>query len=188
MKKTLLSLVIGAVLGASAIFAWNHYSTPETDPAAAEAQAEINRLKNDLLAARQASDSLRSQIASAGMNTDPVKPNELDINRLLNDARPLMKSLAIMFDEQRKHMTERMIRGLAERLAMEMGLTPEQTDAMIAHFLKLDAENFEKIKGNPNLTVIGHMTDTNSGYALIDKHGGQHELRAQGWDAFLRKG
>jgi thiamine-monophosphate kinase len=48
--------------------------------------------------------------------------------------------------------------------------------------------DFEKIKGNPNLTVIGHMTDKNSGYALIDKQGGQHELRAQGWDAFLKKG
>ncbi len=46
----------------------------------------------------------------------------------------------------------------------------------------------DKIKGNPNLTVIGHMTDKNSGYALIDKQGGQHELTAQGWDAFLKKG
>ena len=45
-----------------------------------------------------------------------------------------------------------------------------------------------KIKGNPDLTVIGHMTDRNSGYALIDKQGGQHELTAQGWDAFLKKG
>lgn len=48
--------------------------------------------------------------------------------------------------------------------------------------------DFERIKGNPSLTVIGHMTDKNSGYALIDKQGGQHELRAQGWDAFLKKG
>ncbi len=46
----------------------------------------------------------------------------------------------------------------------------------------------DKIKGNPNLTVVGHMTDKHSGYALIDKQGGQHELTAQGWDAFLKKG
>ncbi|HRH68274.1 MAG TPA: thiamine-phosphate kinase [Flavobacteriales bacterium] len=48
--------------------------------------------------------------------------------------------------------------------------------------------DFEKIKGNPSLSVIGHMTDAASGYHLVDKHGGLHELRAQGWDAFLRKG
>lgn len=48
--------------------------------------------------------------------------------------------------------------------------------------------DYDRIKGNPNLTVIGHMTDRNSGYALIDKQGGQHDLRAQGWDAFLKPG
>lgn len=48
--------------------------------------------------------------------------------------------------------------------------------------------DFEKVKGNPSLSVIGHMTDAASGYHLVDKHGGLHELRAQGWDAFLKKG
>ena len=48
--------------------------------------------------------------------------------------------------------------------------------------------DYAKIKGNPNLTVIGHMTDRNSGDRLVDKAGGEHELRAQGWDAFLNKG
>ena len=48
--------------------------------------------------------------------------------------------------------------------------------------------DFDKVKGNPNLTVIGHMVDKNSGYRLVDKQGGEHELRAQGWDAFLGKG
>lgn len=48
--------------------------------------------------------------------------------------------------------------------------------------------DYDKIKGSPSLTVIGHMTDKASGYTLVDRQGGQHELRAQGWDAFLRKG
>jgi len=47
--------------------------------------------------------------------------------------------------------------------------------------------DFEKVKGNPSLSVIGHMTDAASGYHLVDKQGGLHELRAQGWDAFLKK-
>lgn len=48
--------------------------------------------------------------------------------------------------------------------------------------------DFDKVKGNPDLTVIGHMVDAGGGYRLVDKHGGEHELRAQGWDAFLNKG
>lgn len=48
--------------------------------------------------------------------------------------------------------------------------------------------DFDKVKGNPSITVIGHMTDKASGYRLVDKQGGEHELTAQGWDAFLKKG
>ncbi|MCB9182352.1 MAG: thiamine-phosphate kinase [Flavobacteriales bacterium] len=47
--------------------------------------------------------------------------------------------------------------------------------------------DYERIKGNPSITVIGHMTDQASGHHLVDKQGGLHELRAQGWDAFLRR-
>jgi thiamine-monophosphate kinase len=47
--------------------------------------------------------------------------------------------------------------------------------------------DLDKVKGNPNLTIIGYMTDAASGYGLVDKQGGLHELKAQGWDAFLHK-
>lgn len=47
--------------------------------------------------------------------------------------------------------------------------------------------DYDKVKGNPSLTVVGHMTDKGSGYTLVDKQGGLHELRAQGWDAFLKR-
>jgi thiamine-monophosphate kinase len=45
--------------------------------------------------------------------------------------------------------------------------------------------DLDKIKGNPNLTIIGHMTEKENGQVLVDKQGGEHPLRAQGWDAFL---
>jgi thiamine-monophosphate kinase len=48
--------------------------------------------------------------------------------------------------------------------------------------------DYEKIKGNPNLTVIGHMTHASEGMHLVDKQGGLHPLTAQGWDAFLKRG
>lgn len=44
--------------------------------------------------------------------------------------------------------------------------------------------DFDKIKGNPNMTVIGHMTDATDGIYYIDKNGSAIELTAQGWNHF----
>ena len=46
--------------------------------------------------------------------------------------------------------------------------------------------DFNKIKGNPNLTVIGHITDKASGVNLVTKTDTLHPITAQGWDAFLK--
>ncbi|MCZ2248803.1 MAG: thiamine-phosphate kinase [Bacteroidia bacterium] len=48
----------------------------------------------------------------------------------------------------------------------------------------MNLSDFDKIKGNPNLTVIGHITEKAQGYQLITKSGSQHPLTAQGWNAF----
>ncbi len=45
-------------------------------------------------------------------------------------------------------------------------------------------EDYDKIKGNPNLTTIGHITDKSSGISMITNSGNQIELKAQGWDSF----
>jgi len=50
----------------------------------------------------------------------------------------------------------------------------------------LPVSDFDKIKGNPHLTVIGHMTDGGQAQ-LTAKDGSVHPLTAQGWDAFLRR-
>jgi thiamine-monophosphate kinase len=42
--------------------------------------------------------------------------------------------------------------------------------------------DFEKIKNIPDITVIGHMTDKNSGINLVAKSGAVVEIKAQGWD------
>ena len=44
--------------------------------------------------------------------------------------------------------------------------------------------DYDKIKGNPNMTVIGHMTDAADGIYFIDKNGSAIELAAQGWNHF----
>ena len=43
--------------------------------------------------------------------------------------------------------------------------------------------DFEKIQGNPNFSVIGHITDESSGCRMITKAGEAIALKAQGWNA-----
>jgi thiamine-monophosphate kinase len=43
--------------------------------------------------------------------------------------------------------------------------------------------DFEKIKGNPNFTIIGHMTPENEGIHLITRANTKIPLKARGWDA-----
>jgi thiamine-monophosphate kinase len=47
----------------------------------------------------------------------------------------------------------------------------------------INADDFEKIKGNMDITVIGYMTDKSSGVNLISKSNTSHPITAQGWDA-----
>jgi thiamine-monophosphate kinase len=44
-------------------------------------------------------------------------------------------------------------------------------------------DDFEKIKGNPNFSIIGHMTQESEGIHLITRANTKIELRARGWDA-----
>ena len=45
-------------------------------------------------------------------------------------------------------------------------------------------DDFDQIKGNPNLTVIGHMTDQSEGANLITRADTKIPLTAQGWNSF----
>lgn len=44
--------------------------------------------------------------------------------------------------------------------------------------------DYEKIKSNPDISVIGHITEASAGMNLISKSGISHQLKAQGWNAF----
>ncbi|HSH65468.1 MAG TPA: thiamine-phosphate kinase, partial [Bacteroidia bacterium] len=46
--------------------------------------------------------------------------------------------------------------------------------------------DFPKIKANPDITVIGHITNKKDGTNLITKGGTSHPLTAQGWDPLLK--
>ena len=43
---------------------------------------------------------------------------------------------------------------------------------------------YDKIKNNADISIIGHMVEKSAGSNLISKSGVQHEIKAQGWNAF----
>lgn len=47
----------------------------------------------------------------------------------------------------------------------------------------IDMNDFDKIKGNPNLTIIGHMVPETEGKHLITRANTKIPLKARGWDA-----
>jgi thiamine-monophosphate kinase len=48
----------------------------------------------------------------------------------------------------------------------------------------IDQKDYDKIKGNPDLTVIGFMTDAAAGANLVTRADTKIPLKAQGWNAF----
>ena len=48
----------------------------------------------------------------------------------------------------------------------------------------VSVNDFDKIKVNPNLTVIGHMTEENQGLNLVTRANQEIALKAQGWNSF----
>lgn len=51
----------------------------------------------------------------------------------------------------------------------------------------IDINDHEKIKANPNLTIIGHIADEAEGMNLLTRDNQLMPLTAQGWDALLKK-
>jgi len=43
--------------------------------------------------------------------------------------------------------------------------------------------DFDKIKGNPNFSIIGHITSENQGLNLVTRASQEIELKAQGWNS-----
>jgi thiamine-monophosphate kinase len=44
-------------------------------------------------------------------------------------------------------------------------------------------EDFDKIKGNPNFSIIGHMTQESEGIHLVTRANTKIALKARGWNA-----
>ena len=43
---------------------------------------------------------------------------------------------------------------------------------------------FEKIRNNPDISIIGHITEKSAGMNIISRSNNSHPLKAQGWNSF----
>ena len=48
----------------------------------------------------------------------------------------------------------------------------------------VDQKDFDKIKGNPNFTIIGYMTEEREGMHLVTRGNQKIPMKAQGWNTF----
>lgn len=51
----------------------------------------------------------------------------------------------------------------------------------------IDQKDYEKIKNNPNISVIGNMTEASAGTQLVTPDNRSVPLEAQGWDALKKR-
>ena len=51
----------------------------------------------------------------------------------------------------------------------------------------VDIGEYEKIKTSMDISIIGHITAKEKGCLMVSKSGTVHELKAQGWNALLKK-
>lgn len=72
--------------------------------------------------------------------------------------------------------------------ALEFGLNPSIAALNGGEDYELlftvSPSDYEKIKHNPDLTVIGHATDKAGDFSLITSSGNRFEIKAQGWEHF----
>lgn len=46
---------------------------------------------------------------------------------------------------------------------------------------------YDKLKNQMDISIIGHITDEDEGCQMISKSGNVHEIKAQGWNAFVKE-
>ncbi len=47
----------------------------------------------------------------------------------------------------------------------------------------ISQSDFEKVKNNPDISIIGHITEQSAGCNLVSKSGVVHKIKAQGWNS-----
>ena len=148
-----LPLVIGLGLGGLGGYFAGQHGAAGTEPLTT-AQREIVKLQSDLKSSQEAAQKLadeKSALATKAPDPD-AKP---DINKLFNDAKPLLKSFTAAMEPQRQEAIERMTEEQLKRMTALANLTPEQQESLKAYLAKLSDQ--EKAKWQATLNGDGGL-------------------------------
>lgn len=141
---------------------------------------------HDYIVQRQLKPEARVDVVKFLKELDVVPTSMIDISDgLASEVLHLCKSSNVgcrVYDEKIP------IDGQTSMTAIEFNLDPA-TCALNGGedyelLFTISQSDWDKIKGNPHMTAIGHITDASEGAYFVDKNGSAIELRAQGWDHF----
>lgn len=184
ISRFLYALLAGSVLGGTGVYlkltnGTSEVANPTNEVATGSesklkaAQARIASLEKELTAlnsAKAAAEAKPIENSAAASTGD----EQVDVNKLLKDAKPLLKSLTSAFEPQRKAMVEGMIKDKVKRMTELAGLDPQQAAALQAHLESLDKANQAKWKGmmekDINLAELRNMgRDGNNTQKAMDE-------------------
>lgn len=151
----ILPLVIGLAAGSLGGYLAGQNLGPKKD-APTESKTQIIQLQEQLKSSQAEIQKLTEAKVSS-----PATPAEgeskPDINKLFNDAKPLLKQLTAGFEPQRQEMLERMTEEQIKRMIALANLTPEQQAALKQHLLEFSEK--EKAKWQAMLDGGGNLAD-----------------------------
>ena len=141
---------------------------------------------HDYIIERQLKPEARVDVVGFLKELDVVPTSMIDISDgLASEVLHICKSSKVgchIYDEKIP------IDGATSMTAIEFNLDPN-TCAMNGGedyelLFTITQSDYDKIKGNPHMTVIGHITNEQDGTYYVDKNASAIELTAQGWNHF----
>ncbi len=142
MNKSLFFILGISVGGAAGYFAPR--PSDKTIPAElTQAKAEISKLQSQLSEKTQTVTKVAEPTPTA--TTEPAKEDgRPDMKKIMEDAKPLLKSLTSGFEPRRKEMMKRMVDEQVKRMTAAANLTPEQQASFKAYLEQMGAEEQAK--------------------------------------------
>tara|TARA_R110002033_G_scaffold16603_13_gene46140 strand:+ start:28691 stop:29734 length:1044 start_codon:yes stop_codon:yes gene_type:complete len=135
---------------------------------------------------RQLKPEARKDITDLLKTLDVHPTSMIDISDgLSSEILHLSKSSGIGFDlYEDKIPLDPTVISACEEFKMDSTLVALSGGEDYELLFTIDQKEFPKIKGNPNLTVIGHTTGKDEGTFLVSRNNTKIPLTAQGWNSF----
>ncbi len=151
--------------------------------------ASIDLEGNDYILERQLKPEARKDIISQLKKLDIVPTAMIDISdglasELLHICQQSEKGCAL-FEE--KIPMDPMTIDRAKEFGLDPTICALSGGEDYELLFTVDIKDHEKLRNDPNITIIGHITDKNAGCNMISRSGSSVALTAQGWDAFLKR-